>query len=338
MIVAIDPMFSRHNPGAGHPERPERILALLRMLQDFPHRGEMEFVSPRPASWKQVGWVHRREYLDQLRQIQGSRVVLDPDTVTSEESVETALLAAGSAVAVAERVSESGRPGFAMIRPPGHHAEADHAMGFCLLNNVAIAAEWALREAGARRVAVIDFDVHHGNGTQHSFYERKDVLYISSHQYPLYPGTGTMNENGSGPGEGFTVNLPLRAGLGDPTFAKIYQDTLPLLLEQYGPDWILVSAGYDAHRDDPLAGMKVTAPGFARTVQSLQRCAREFCKGRIVYLLEGGYNLAALSASVSESLSMILGKSKLEMTPLPEPPEWKDYLTEFRRFQPHWRF
>lgn len=247
-----------------------------------------------------------------------------------------ALAACGSALALAERVRQNGQTGFAMIRPPGHHAERDHAMGFCFLNNVAICAEWALRRAGARRVAVIDFDVHHGNGTQHSFYDRADVLYISSHQFPFYPGTGALQETGRGEGEGFTVNFPLGAGTGCPMFARIYEEFVPTILEQYRPDWIFVSAGYDAHRDDPLAQLEVTEWGFARVIQSLQHCAA-LCEGRIVYLLEGGYNLEALAACVRTSLEVILGKFKPEVPTEPHPPEWTDYLSRVRKAQSRWR-
>ncbi|MBI4455070.1 MAG: histone deacetylase [Acidobacteria bacterium] len=338
MIVLIDPLFAQHDPGEGHPERPERIFALLQMLQTFPYRAGIEFMSLRRGSWREVAWVHADRYLDLLKEVSGSRAVLDPDTPTSPNSVDIALAAAASTLAVAERVSDTKRPGFAMIRPPGHHAEADRAMGFCLLNNAAVGAEWALREAGARRVAIIDFDAHHGNGTQHIFYHREDVLYVSTHQFPYYPGSGAMNESGAGRGEGFTVNFPLQAGVGDSAFIRIYEDLVPIILEQYRPDWIFVSAGYDAHRKDPLAQLEVTERGFARVTQSLQRCARDFCDGKILYLLEGGYDLEALAASVSESLKVILQKATLQIDPLAEPRGWKEYIAALRQVHERWRF
>ncbi|MBI2822622.1 MAG: histone deacetylase [Acidobacteria bacterium] len=336
MIVVLDPLFSRHDPGAGHPERPERIGALLEMLQAFRWRNQIDVVTPRAGSWRQAAWVHSDDYLGLLKRTSGLQSILDPDTRTSAESVEVALAAMGSVVAVAARMADTGRAGFAMIRPPGHHAEAGRAMGFCLLNNVAIAAEWALREAGARRVAVIDFDVHHGNGTQISFYHRDDVLYLSTHQFPFYPGSGAMDESGTGRGESFTVNFPLAAGSGDAAFTRIYEEIAPRMLEQYCPDWILVSAGYDAHRDDPLAHLQVTLQGFARVVQSLQRCAAELCGGRILYLLEGGYNLHALADSVRISLEVILGKVTPEPVPLPPPAGWEDYLSQCHQFHARW--
>ncbi len=338
MFVLIDPLFTDHDPGAGHPERPERISALLQMLEQFPARAEIQFVAPRRGTWDEAAWVHSRDYLERLKRASGSRVILDPDTRTSPDSIETALAAAGSALAVTEKVHAAGQAGFAMIRPPGHHAERDRAMGFCFLNNVGVAAEWALRRAGAQRVAVIDFDVHHGNGTQHSFYDRDDVLYISSHQFPYYPGTGALEEIGVGTGRGFTVNFPLKAGTGDAAFVRTYEELVPAVLEQYRPDWIFVSAGYDAHRDDPLAQLEVSEQGFARVVQSLQHCAHELCQGRIVYLLEGGYNLEALAASVRVSLEVILGKSRPSSEPLPETEVWKGNLAALRGVHGRWKF
>src|SRR3989442_10886075 len=330
MLALIDPLFTDHDPGAGHPERPERISTLLHMLEKFPARGEIQFVAPRRGMWDEAAWVHSRDYLEQLKQSSGSRVILDQDTRTSPDSIETALAAAGSVLAVAEKVNATAKTGFAMIRPPGHHAERDRAMGFCFLNNVAVAAEWALRRAGAQRVAIIDFDVHHGNGTQHSFYDRNDVLYISSHQFPYYPGTGAFEEIGVGKGRGFTVNFPLKAGTGDGVFTRIYEDLVPAILEQYQPDWLFISAGYDAHRDDPLAQLEISEQGFARVVQSLQRCGRQLCQGKAVYVLEGGYNLEALAASVRTSLEVILGKLGPSGEPIPEPEGWRQYLAAVR--------
>jgi acetoin utilization deacetylase AcuC-like enzyme len=337
VFVVIDPLFQRHNPGPGHPERPERVQALLEMMESFPWRGQVQPVELRAGQWGQAAWVHTPDYLGRLRQVAGTAAQLDADTRTSPGSVETALLAAGSTLAMLEKMQGSGQAGFALVRPPGHHAESNRAMGFCLLNNVAIAAEWALREGGARRVAIVDFDVHHGNGTQFSFYDRSDVLYISSHQFPFYPGTGAFSETGTGPGEGFTVNFPLTRGAGDAMFARVYEGLLPQILEQFGPDWILVSAGYDAHREDPLAQLEVTEDGFARVVQSLQRSARTLCGGRIGYLLEGGYHLQALGRCVSLSLEVILGKATPKTEALPEPEGWAEYLAEFRRAQPKWK-
>ncbi|HEV8132921.1 MAG TPA: histone deacetylase [Acidobacteriota bacterium] len=338
MIVVIDTLFTQHDPGTGHPERPERITALLELVESLPYRKDLEMIPPRTGTWEEAAWVHDPQYLDLLKRTSGSRAMLDPDTRTSPQSVATALVAAGSVLSVAEKAQSSKRPGFAMIRPPGHHAERNRAMGFCLLNNVAIAAEWAVRQAGARRVAIVDFDVHHGNGTQHSFYDRNDILYISSHQFPFYPGTGALKETGIGPGKDFTVNFPLSAGTGDGVLTRIYEQIVPPILEQFQPDWIFVSAGYDAHRDDPLAQLEVSVEGFARVVRSLQECARRLCEGRIVYLLEGGYNLQALSKSVQASLEVILGKRNPEPTSFPDDSKWNEYVTALRRVHGRWKF
>ena len=339
MLVAIDSIFTEHDPGPGHPECPERISVLQQMLQALSWRSEIEFVPVSPASWKEAAWVHGVEYLGVLEKLRGRRTRLDPDTVASARSVDVALAAAGTLLATAEQAARQGTAGFAMVRPPGHHAEADRAMGFCLLNNVAIAAEWALRKLGSRRVAVIDFDVHHGNGTQHSFYGRSDVLYVSSHQYPFYPGTGAWEETGSGDGKGFTVNFPLPAGAGEELFLPLYSVTIPVILRQYRPDWIFVSAGYDAHADDPLAQLQISSQGFGIVVESLQSAAKELCEGRIVYVLEGGYNLDALSASVQVSLEVISGKRSLPSGSTAARSDiWNAYREKAKTVHSRWSF
>ncbi|HEY2931365.1 MAG TPA: histone deacetylase [Acidobacteriota bacterium] len=337
MLVAIDSLFTEHDPGFGHPESPQRIVALQQMLETLPWRSQLQFVPVSSASWTEAEWVHGADYLNSLRRLRGRRARLDPDTVASARSVEVALAAAGTALAVAREAAKSGTTGFAMVRPPGHHAERERAMGFCLLNNIAIAAEWALREHGSRKVAVIDFDVHHGNGTQHSFYDRSDVLYLSSHQYPFYPGTGDWNETGGGEGKGFTVNFPLAAGTGEDLFLPIYTDLVPAILRRFGPDWIFVSAGYDAHRDDPLAQIQISTRGFGVVVQSLQRAAKELCGGRIVYLLEGGYNLAALSACVRQSLQVMLGKHDATEPLIERSEVWNIYRRKAQAAHSHWK-
>ena len=228
--------------------------------------------------------------------------MLDADTFTSPESVEIALLAAGAAVQAAEHALDTGETAFALVRPPGHHAERDKAMGFCLFNNVAVAAAAAIGR-GLVRVAVVDIDVHHGNGTQWMFYDDPAVLYVSTHQFPFYPGTGDAGETGTGPGKGFTVNLPLAAGATDADYAAAYT-TVAGVLEQYAPQLLLVSAGFDAHESDPLASMRMTAAGYAAVVKSLaDTAARVGCP--LALVTEGGYDLDALRACVEASLAVL---------------------------------
>jgi len=258
--------------------------------------------------------VHATEHLDRIAATAGGALQsLDPDTYTCSRSYEVARLAAGSAEALASTVMRGELDaGFLAVRPPGHHAERDRAMGFCLLNNVAVAAASMLRKGLARRVAIVDFDVHHGNGTQQIFWESPEVLYLSSHQFPFYPGSGDFLEVGAGRGKGLTVNFPLPAGRNDAFFELLYQRlACPILLE-FKPDLIVVSAGYDAHGLDPLGGMKMTAEGFGCLSSMLCRVAAETCRRRILFVLEGGYDLKALTASVEATLDAMLGQRRFE--------------------------
>jgi len=235
-------------------------------------------------------------------------VSLDPDTYTSPESYDVALLAAGAAIDAVERaMSGSHSYTLAMMRPPGHHAEPAHAMGFCLFNNVAVAAAHARHALGASRVAIVDYDVHHGNGTQHMFDRDPSVLYVSTHQYPYYPGTGAAGEIGTGLGEGFTVNLPMEAGSIDADFDHVFERVVLPAVRQFEPDLLLVSAGFDAHERDPLGGMRVTTPAFAAMTKALRQVADECCRGRIACVLEGGYDLEALAASIDAAIEVLSG-------------------------------
>lgn len=247
------------------------------------------------------------------------------------------MLAAGSVVRMIELLFAGEiETGFAAIRPPGHHAETARAMGFCLFNNIAVGAEWARRQGLAERVAVVDFDVHHGNGTQEIFYRRPDVLYLSSHQYPFYPGTGSQAELGDGKGLGFTVNFPMSAGSGNHFFCSLFQDLAGPILRDFEPDLILVSAGYDAHRDDPLGGMRLDEAGFGELVRQLNGLAKELCQGRILYVLEGGYNLRALGQSVLSTLRMSLDPT-LEEIERTQTREYESYRQRISRtLSPYW--
>ena len=258
---------------------------------------------PRPATREQLERVHGPEYLDELQASAGRAVMLDPDTYTSPESIEIAALAAGAAVQAAEHAREHGEPAFALVRPPGHHAERDRAMGFCLYNNVAVAAAHAIA-SGLERVAVVDIDVHHGNGTQWMFYEDPRVLYVSTHQYPFYPGTGAADETGTGAGAGFTVNVPLEMGATDADYALVYSKAVVPILSQFAPALVLVSAGYDAHERDPLASMRVTTAGYASIVRQLVRAS---ANTPIAFVTEGGYDLGALAECLEASFAAIDG-------------------------------
>src|SRR5215471_21527528 len=257
-----------------------------------------EVVAPRAATHEQLARVHDAEYIQRISETTGQALALDPDTYTSPDSYEVALLAAGAAIDAVERVmSGSHVRALALVRPPGHHAEREHAMGFCLFNNVAVAAAHA-RTLGAARVAIVDFDVHHGNGTQHIFAREPDVLYCSVHQYPYYPGTGAATEVGEGPGAGLTVNVPLEAGATDDDYHEVFDQMIIPVVRAFRPDLILVSAGLDAHERDPLGGMRLTTPAFGAMTMALRLVAEECCDGRIVAVTEGGYDLRAFRDSL----------------------------------------
>lgn len=312
--VFADPECLRHEPGLGHHESPARLLALVRLLQGQRLRHlPLQLQSGRLATPEEILRVHTEAYLQRLRVTRGLNVRLDPDTHTSPESYDVALHAAGSTLAAVEAVYRGQvRRAMVLVRPPGHHAEPDRAMGFCLLNNVAIAAQHARKVLGAQRVAIVDFDAHHGNGTQAAFWTDPSVLYISTHQAPLYPGTGAATELGDGAGRGRTINIPLGAEHGDAEFDAIYGGLIARLLEQFRPEIILVSCGYDIAATDPLAGMSVTYEGFLRIVGHLCNTADLICRGRLVGVLEGGYSIAGLEDGVAATLEAMCGAVMVE--------------------------
>ena len=269
----------------------------------------LEPVATAPATPRDVCRVHSPSLVGQIRSIAergGGR--LDLDTIVSPGSYEAALHAAGATLSAARAVLDGqARSSFAVVRPPGHHARPNQAMGFCLFNNIAIATAWALAEGGVGRVAIVDFDVHHGNGTQEAFTNSPEVLYVSLHQYPFYPGTGHWRDTGGGPGEGTCINIPLPPGTGDNGYAVAFDRIVCPVVRRFGPELILVSAGYDAHWADPLAWMLVSLSGFRRMADTLMNLADELCSGRIVFTLEGGYDLTILAHGVATTLCAMRG-------------------------------
>jgi len=298
--VVRDPRYLEHNQGPGHPESPRRLEVIYEYLDREEVKGIFKTVVPRPASRDELLWNHTSDYIEKIARTAGrdfSR--LDPDTSTNKDSWEVARLAVGGIFAAMDLIAGPElENGFALVRPPGHHAEADHAMGFCIFNNVALGAHYARRVLGCKRVMIVDWDLHHGNGTQHSFYRNPDVLYFSTHQFPYYPGSGSVEQIGEDKGKGFTVNVPLSPGAGDEDFAAIYNRLVKPIGKSFSPDFILVSAGLDIYQDDPLGGMKVTTKGFAYMARILLELAESCCDGRILFCLEGGYNLTGLRDGV----------------------------------------
>jgi len=303
--VVIDRRYMDHDMGAYHIESPARIEVLIRMLEKDP---PVPFVAipPRPATEEELAWVHERGYIDLIRSTAGKSVPMDADTVAGPKTWGTALLAAGGFLESLDRVMDGSVPNaIALVRPPGHHAEASRAMGFCFFNNIAIGAEHLLRRHGLRRVLIVDWDLHHGNGTERAFYERRDVMYFSAHQSPLYPGTGAVRFFGHGEGFGCNLNVPLLAGKTDADYLLIFNRILAPVAAEFAPEFILVSAGFDIAAGDPLGGMSLTSRGFGLLTDSLAAMAGRTAGGRLAIVLEGGYDLPALGDGVGEVMKAL---------------------------------
>jgi len=319
-VLLSDPRFFRHRSAAYHPERPERLEAARAAIERAEQEGRLAFsaVAPRPATDEELSRVHDPSFVKWLRTLDGEQGYIDADTYVSPESVSVAELAAGGTVAMVDALLDGPvKRGIALVRPPGHHARPDHAMGFCLLNNVAIAAAHA-RARGLERVAIVDWDVHHGNGTQDAFWDDPNVLYVSTHQFPFYPGTGAVQETGERDGAGFTVNVPLTAGGGDGVYRAAFERVILPVLSDYAPQLILVSAGFDASARDPLAEMTLSADAFGWMARALRGIADASADGRIALVLEGGYDLVALEAGLLAATRGIIDGTAVDIARLPD--------------------
>ena len=302
--IVKDQRYLRHDAGFGHPESPQRLEATYVMLEDPDMAGKFEEIEPRHASLEEIEMIHSMSYIKLIESTAGQTFVpLDPDTAATPDSCDVAKLAVGGLFnAIDCVVSREVDNAFALVRPPGHHAGEGNAAGFCIYNNVAIGAMHAIAKYKMERILIVDWDLHHGNGTQAQFYEDPRVLYFSTHQYPYYPGTGSVEEIGRGKGLGFNINVPLRAGVDNAQFVKIFRKILYPVSMKFKPELVLISAGFDPYFRDPLGGMKVTPEGFAYLTRILMDVADNCCGGKLVATLEGGYHITGLAESVKAVL------------------------------------
>ncbi len=308
VALATGQIFAQHEPPGPHPECPARIQAITSLLSSDSRLGGITQVDFEPADPTFIREIHAQAIVESLLRHRDQRGWYDNDTFFSPHSSEAALAAAGAAMTLAQKIysGESPKRGFALVRPPGHHATPNQIMGFCLLNNISLAAHALQQIKPGIKLAIVDFDLHHGNGTQEIFYANPDVMFISSHRLPFYPGTGSVEEIGINAGKGTTINLPLSQPYGDKTLAAIYLDIAMPALRAFRPEMILVSAGFDGHKDDPMQGLNLTTSFFGALTRELINLAEEICGGRLLYCLEGGYNIAALRDSVEKVLLTML--------------------------------
>jgi acetoin utilization deacetylase AcuC-like enzyme len=297
-------IYKEHLAGYSHVESPERLQVIYDMLDTAEMADKLMSISPRPATHEELAWVHTESHIQRVASTDGkSHASLDPDTQTTPLSYQAAKMAVGGLFALIDKIFDGTiQNGFALVRPPGHHAESDRAMGFCLFNNVAFGALYAMNTYSVKRVLIVDWDLHHGNATQNTFYGHPGVLYLSTHQFPHYPGSGSLTEVGRGEGKGFTVNVPLWPGHGDAEFYQIFNQILVPIAKTFKPEFIIVSAGFDTFVDDPLGGMRVTPKGYAALTRVMMDLAETHCSGKLAFTLEGGYHLAGLRESVKAVL------------------------------------
>jgi acetoin utilization deacetylase AcuC-like enzyme len=311
--IIYDPVFLKHNQ-PGHPENAYRLESILTGLSEKNLFLNLENIESRSAEVDEISTCHTKEYINFVKEFCGKGGgYLDPDTYSNHYSYEAAIKAVGGSIDLTTSVINGKlKNGFALLRPPGHHALSNKSMGFCLFGNIAIAAKIALTQPGINKVAIVDFDVHHGNGTEALIGNDPNILFISSHQYPFYPGTGSINEIGNGEAEGTVINIPFPAGVGDVGFRDVYETVVFPSIEKFKPDLILVSAGYDAHWDDPLANLSLSLTGFNWISRRLNETADKICSGKILFFLEGGYNLEVLKFGVSNSIKTLMGIEDFE--------------------------
>ncbi len=319
--LVYDPVYLKHDTGR-HVENAHRLKAIIAHLEQTGLKAKLTEIKPRPATFETLCLVHEEEYIFRIQGVaERGGGWLDADTVMSADSYQAATYAAGGAIRATEAVMDGAvDSAFALVRPPGHHATPWRAMGFCLFNNLAIAAKYALAKYRLERILIIDFDVHHGNGTQEIFYDEQKVLYISTHQFPLFPGTGYVDEIGHGAAKGTTLNIPLPHSCGDREYELVFTRIIMPAARRFSPQLILVSAGYDPHWADELAQMQVSVTGFAGMVKITKELADELCSGKVIFSLEGGYNIDALAASVRATLDVLRGETSLEDR-LGQPPQ-----------------
>lgn len=330
-LIFFYPDQHEKHASANHPERPERVEAIRTMLTEAGYWDEDNLIPPDQIKTTLLEAVHTPAHLAQVEAASAQRRQIDADTYITPDSWRLALQSAGGAVAVARAVwDREAKCGFALCRPPGHHATRDHAMGFCLLNNIALAAEMLLRERGAERVAIVDIDLHHGNGTQDIFYERGDVFFCSVHQYPLYPMSGMAQESGRGPGAMTNLNIPFPPYAGDQSRQTAWESVIEPALADFRPEMLLVSAGFDAHWRDPLGHQLMTADGYGWLAAAMANFADRYCQGRLAVLLEGGYDLEGGSASALAMVQALVGEEwedRIGPSPMAEDPFWQSRLS-----------
>jgi acetoin utilization deacetylase AcuC-like enzyme len=328
--IIFHPDYLKHETGY-HPENKERLLSILSHLRETGRLTNLGLKEPRYAAVDEILYVHSKECIEKARKYSALEMRLDPDTVLCKDSFDVALRAAGGAITAVDAVLDTWDSAFALVRPPGHHATPTKSMGFCIFNNIAIAARHA-QKMGKKRVLIVDWDVHHGNGTQDAFYDDPTVLYFSTHQYPHYPGTGWLDEVGTEDGEGFNINVPLPAGTDDSGFIAAFREILAPAAREFSPDIVLISAGMDACNNDGLAQMRMSVEGFSVLASIVKSIAKEHCGGKIAAVLEGGYDLRLLSRSVTAVLDVFIGKD-VEIQPHEVSPQVRKRLDEIKNIQ-----
>lgn len=312
MAVGIvkDNIYLEHITDDFHPESPKRLAHIYEMLKNLDQQG-LTYIPPRMATHEEIALIHEPSYIDSIARTSGkAHTYLDGDTATSAKTYEASCMAVGGVLELADALQSSRvDSGFALVRPPGHHAEHSNAMGFCIFNNIAIVAKYLQQKHHLKNILIVDFDIHHGNGTQHSFYGDKSVLYCSTHLYPHYPGTGWFEEVGKGDGVWYTVNIPMSHSMGDEDYLYAFRDVLMPISNIFAPEMVLVSAGFDAHHMDPLGGMALTESGYAAMSRMLLDIAEKHCNGKALFVLEGGYDLKGLTDSVKAVIMELKGQS-----------------------------